>query len=360
MQTWLSGSPKIVVIRHFSKPSDLTLDTNEPLDQRRGLFMKRFFLHLLFILLWASAANALSSLTITWQDNSTDEAGFNLERATSAAGPFSTIAVLDANVTSYIDSNLPEAANLCYRVNAFSPAGASPYTSVVCGITKATLNLAKAGTGSGQVTSSPSGIICTVSCVVPLSGNSNITLTATAAAGSTFAGWSGACSGAGSCTVTMNAQKNVTANFNLTLISISTNGANHRTDYDGDHKTELAFYSGGLWYVLRSSDGGVMTVAWGGFAQDIPVPADYDGDGKTDIAVYRSGMWYVVRSSDGGVMTVAWGGFAQDIPVPADYDGDGKADIAVYRSGMWYVVRSSDGGVMTVAWGGAAQDIPLN
>lgn len=179
--------------------------------------MKRFFLHLLFILLWASGANALSSLAITWQDNSTDEAGFNLERATSAAGPFSTIAVLDANVTSYIDSSLPEATNLCYRVNAFSPAGDSPYTSVVCGFTKTTLNLLKAGAGAGQVTSSPAGINCTVSCVIQLSGNSNITLTAMAAAGSAFAGWSGACSGTGSCTLTMNAQKSVTANFTLIL-----------------------------------------------------------------------------------------------------------------------------------------------
>src|SRR5258705_5162791 len=130
-------------------------------------------------------------------------------------------------------------------------------------------------------------------------------------------------------------------------------------DYDGDGKTDIAVYRSGLWYVLRSSDGRGTAVAWGGAAQDIPVPADYDGDGKTDIAVYRSGLWYVLRSSDGGITTVAWGGAAQDIPVPADYDGDGKTDIAVYRSGLWYVLRSSDGGVTTVPWGGAAQDIPV-
>jgi uncharacterized repeat protein (TIGR02543 family) len=29
----------------------------------------------------------------------------------------------------------------------------------------------------------------------------------------TFSGWGGACSGTGSCTVTMNANKNVTANY---------------------------------------------------------------------------------------------------------------------------------------------------
>ena len=177
--------------------------------------MNRILLQLLFVLLWGSTADAVSSLTVTWQDNSTNEAGFNVERATSAAGPFNQIAAVGENVTSYVDSNLPEATNFCYRVNAFSSAGASPYTSVACGFTKATLSLVKAGAGAGQITSSPTGINCTVNCNVQLAGNSNVTLTATAAAGSVFAGWSGACGGIGSCTLTMNSQKSVTANFAL-------------------------------------------------------------------------------------------------------------------------------------------------
>jgi Domain of unknown function (DUF4214)/Divergent InlB B-repeat domain len=183
--------------------------------------MNRIFLQLLFVLLWASTADAVSSLTITWQDNSTNEAGFNVERATSAAGPFNQIAAVGENVTSYVDSNLPEATNFCYRVNAFSSAGASPYTSVTCGFTKATLSLVKAGAGAGQITSSPTGINCTVNCIVQLAGNSNVTLTATAAAGSVFAGWSGACGGIGSCTLTMNSQKSVTANFALSAAPIN-------------------------------------------------------------------------------------------------------------------------------------------
>ena len=183
--------------------------------------MNRILLQLLFVLLWGSTADAVSSLTVTWQDNSTNEAGFNVERATSAAGPFNQIAAVGENVTSYVDSNLPEATNLCYRVNAFSSAGASPYTSVACGFTKATLSLVKAGAGAGHVTSSPTGINCTVNCIVQLAGNSNVTLTATAAAGSVFAGWSGACGGIGSCTLTMNSQKSVTANFALSAAPIN-------------------------------------------------------------------------------------------------------------------------------------------
>jgi hypothetical protein len=127
-------------------------------------------------------------------------------------------------------------------------------------------------------------------------------------------------------------------------------------DYDGDGRADIAVYRDGDWFILRSSDRRLMAVGWG-IAQDVPVPGNYDGDGKTDIAVYRNGDWFILRSSDGGVTTVSWG-IEQDVPVPADYDGDGKTDIAVYRNGDWFIHRSSDGGVTTVSWG-IAQDIPV-
>jgi hypothetical protein len=127
-------------------------------------------------------------------------------------------------------------------------------------------------------------------------------------------------------------------------------------DYDGDRKTDIAVYRDGDWFIHRSSDRGMTVVSWG-IAQDMPVPADYDGDGKADIAVYRDGDWFIHRSSDRGMTVVSWG-IAQDMPVPADYDGDGKTDIAVYRDGDWFIHRSSDGGVMALGWG-IAQDMPV-
>ena len=75
-----------------------------------------------------------------------------------------------------------------------------------------TLTVARRGSGSGSVTSSPAGINCGPTCsakfaIVP------VTLTATPASGSSFTGWAGACSGTGSCTVTMGADRTVTATF---------------------------------------------------------------------------------------------------------------------------------------------------
>ena len=77
-----------------------------------------------------------------------------------------------------------------------------------------TLSVLASGAGSGSVTSSPAGIDCPSTCSASFDQGTGVTLTATAAAGSTFAGWSGGgCSGAGSCHVTMSAAESVTATF---------------------------------------------------------------------------------------------------------------------------------------------------
>jgi lysophospholipase L1-like esterase len=75
-----------------------------------------------------------------------------------------------------------------------------------------TLTVTLAGTGSGTVTSTPAGINCPTACMVGFPGG-NVTLTATPAAGATFAGWSGACTGTGTCTVSMSQPRAVTATF---------------------------------------------------------------------------------------------------------------------------------------------------
>jgi hypothetical protein len=76
------------------------------------------------------------------------------------------------------------------------------------------LTVSKAGTGSGTVTSSPAGIDCGSTCSASFNSGTVVTLTASPTGGSSFGGWSGACTGTGSCQVTMNQAQSVTATFN--------------------------------------------------------------------------------------------------------------------------------------------------
>lgn len=76
-----------------------------------------------------------------------------------------------------------------------------------------TLTVTKAGKGSGSVDSTPWGISCGTDCAEAYPSGATVTLTATPAAGSVFAGWTGACSGKGTCTVTLAGDAEATASF---------------------------------------------------------------------------------------------------------------------------------------------------
>jgi phospholipase C len=85
------------------------------------------------------------------------------------------------------------------------------------------LTVALAGGGTGTVTSTPAGINCSTAsgatCSASFAPGAAVTLTETPASGSTFASWSGACTGTASCSVTLSASNSVTATFGGTLLS---------------------------------------------------------------------------------------------------------------------------------------------
>jgi hypothetical protein len=79
-----------------------------------------------------------------------------------------------------------------------------------------TLSVAKPGTGSGAVASTPSGINCGGTCSADFDHGVLVTLTATASVGSTFNGWTGCDSVNGNtCTVTLTTNRSVSATFTL-------------------------------------------------------------------------------------------------------------------------------------------------
>ena len=76
------------------------------------------------------------------------------------------------------------------------------------------LSVVRAGTGSGTVTSAPSGITCGSSCSARFASGATVGLTAVPDTNSTFGSWSGCDSAAGTqCTVAVTATKTVTATF---------------------------------------------------------------------------------------------------------------------------------------------------
>ena len=106
-----------------------------------------------------------------------------------------------------------------------------------------TLTVAKAGNGTGTVTSDVGGINCGSTCAVGYPSGTVVTLTATPGTGQDFTGWSGGgCSGTGTCVVTMTAATTVTATFTDTTPPVTTITGNP-TDPSSDSAPRFTFTS---------------------------------------------------------------------------------------------------------------------
>lgn len=76
------------------------------------------------------------------------------------------------------------------------------------------LTVTLAGPGTGAITSTPSGLACVgTTCKGSFARGTAVTLAAAPVAGSLFTGWSGACTGAGSCATQVDRDLAVTADF---------------------------------------------------------------------------------------------------------------------------------------------------
>jgi hypothetical protein len=84
------------------------------------------------------------------------------------------------------------------------------------------LTVAKSGTGSGTITSNPDGLSCGSTCTHAFDKNTVVVLSSAAADGnSVFVEWTGACSGSGACSVTMDSAKSVTARFDKRMPEVT-------------------------------------------------------------------------------------------------------------------------------------------
>jgi hypothetical protein len=171
-----------------------------------------------------------------------------------------------------------------------------------------TLTVTKAGTGAGTVSSSPAGVSCGTDCNQTYNVDTRVTLTATAAAGSVFAGWSGDADCADG-SVTMTAARACVATFNpiLRTVTISKAGTGTGTVTStpaglncGADCTE-AYPAGTKVALVATPAAGSQFSGWSGHADcaDAALTADAD---KACVAsfsmIIRKPTSYKVTSAD--------------------------------------------------------------
>ena len=105
-----------------------------------------------------ASAVSTSQINLAWSDNSTNETGFKLERASSSSGPWSLLATLGANVTSYQNTGLSASTTYYYRAYAYNKTGNSSYSNTASATTQtpvtipnAPSNLAASAVSSSQI-----------------------------------------------------------------------------------------------------------------------------------------------------------------------------------------------------------------
>jgi hypothetical protein len=345
------------------------------MNLRCGLVLKSATsLSFLASLLAVAAANdALAgSLRLTWSDNSTNESGFRIERKTGVNGSFIQIATAAANTTAYVDTGLIDGTTYCYRVLAYDSSRVSAYSNENCNVAtpttgKYTLNIAKSGTGSGTVTSAPAGIACGSDCSELYDSGTRVTLSATAASGSVFAGWSNASCGSGfnittntSCTATFNVAAPAPPTTYLLTVGKSGTGSGTVTSTPagincGSDCTET--YNSGTGVTLfATAAAGSTFVGWSpaGCANSVMTSnttctASFQLGPQlmTRIGVFRpsTGEWFLDLNGNGtfdgcGVdKCIATYGNSDSLPIVGDWIGDEKSKIGVFEpnTGAWHL-----------------------
>jgi hypothetical protein len=92
-----------------------------------------------------------AEVALTWADNSSNESGFRIERATQS-GAFSEIATVGANVTSYVDGTVSSGTSYSYRVRAYNSSTTSSFSNTATAAIPAASNTAPTISNVGNQT----------------------------------------------------------------------------------------------------------------------------------------------------------------------------------------------------------------
>jgi hypothetical protein len=169
-----------------------------------------------------------------WRMPTVKELQSIVDYSSAYPGPTINTTYFPNTVASYYWSSTPLASSTSYawyvdfyygNVNYYVKSDFNYVRAVRSGQSGSFDNLviSKLGAGSGTVTSADGNIDCGSDCTEKYPTGTEVTLTAAAAFGSTFTGWSGGgCSGAGQCVLTIPDNVTVTAYFNLVPTTTTT------------------------------------------------------------------------------------------------------------------------------------------
>lgn len=160
-----------------------------------------------------------------------------------------------------------------------------------------TMGVTFPGTGSGTVTSSPTGINCNTDCSYDFTAGSPVTLSATAGEFSVFTGWSNGCTGTGNCSTVANADRTVTATFSMDTTHKARIGSNY---YQTFIQAYAAASSSGSVVIEASATEFVENLNCNG-AKNITIKGGYKGNYSSNSDGY---------TTLNGVLTIAMGSLA--------------------------------------------------
>ncbi|MEJ7893689.1 MAG: Calx-beta domain-containing protein, partial [Solirubrobacteraceae bacterium] len=136
------------------------------------------------------------------------------------------------------------------------------------------LTVSRSGSGQGTVTSSPAGINCGSDCTETYTLDRQVTLTPTPSGGGQFSGWTGDCTGTGTCTVTMDRARFVGASFAAAATPPSAS-IDDVTVTEGNSGTVNASFT----VTLAFASGSPVTVDYATADDSAKAPEDYEPQG---------------------------------------------------------------------------------
>ena len=256
----------------------------------------------------------VTARTLSWVDQAANEVGFKIERKVNATGTFVQLAVVEANTTTYKDTDLAVGVTYCYRIQAFNAAGSSPFSNEAC------------------------------------TGNQSI----------------GTLAKRGSTSILSNNQSSSALQNTTSSLSLSTNQGSGPYDQSTVNQQRLFVQIGvfhpstGTWYLDRNANGKFddcnidSCVNTFGVAGDLPVVGDWLGSGKSRLGVFNPAtqMWDLDKNGDSiweaCEVDLCLGplGTVKDLPVSGHWRAGSKiSTIGIYRprTGRWILDVDGNG-----------------